>query len=334
MNSRHAGLGNDKAKGVIMAIDIIGVGYPFMDCLIQMSELPKSNGASDLLDYSWQGGGMVATGLVAASVLGASCSIIGVVGGDQHGLFCKNDLKRDGVDVSHLIIDINGTTDLSFVLSESLKSARSFISRRGSRRKLLSSDLEKGYIAGAKYLLVSAMDPVSVCACKIARENGVKVVIDADIYDLLIVEHIGVIDVFIGSEDFYVGMFSDNDYETNCRKLASLGPKIAMITLGQRGCTGIYEGAYMKLPAFHVKVVDANGAGDVYHGAFIYGMLQGWEGRYVAEFASAVSAIKCTRLGGRAGIPHAAVAEGFMRNGEIDYTEIDKRVDMYRKGTL
>jgi sulfofructose kinase len=43
-----------------------------------------------------------------------------------------------------------------------------------------------------------------------------------------------------------------------------------------------------------------------------------------------VSAIKCTRLGGRAGIPSAAVAQRFIDTGAIDYTEIDKRVEMYR----
>ena len=317
-----------------MRVDIIGLGYPVMDCLVQMSELPKSNGASDLLDYSWQGGGMVATGLVAASVLGASCGIIGVVGGDRHGLFCKSDLERNAVDVSHLIVDSGATTDTSFVLSESLKSARSFVAKRGSKRKLLMGDIDKDFIAGAKYVLVSAMDEVGICACRIARENGVRVVIDADVYDPLIVQHLELIDVFVGSEDFYVGMFSDDDYETNCRTLSSKGPAIAIITLGNKGCVGIYEGEYLEIPAFEVRVVDANGAGDVYHGAFIYAMLRGWRGKYVAQFASAVSAIKCTRLGGRAGIPSAAVAQRFMQCGEIDYSDIEKRVDMYKKGII
>jgi sugar/nucleoside kinase (ribokinase family) len=50
-------------------------------------------------------------------------------------------------------------------------------------------------------------------------------------------------------------------------------------------------------------VVDTTGAGDVFHGAFLYGLLQGWEARDILQFANAVSALKCTCLGGRTGIP-------------------------------
>jgi hypothetical protein len=43
-----------------------------------------------------------------------------------------------------------------------------------------------------------------------------------------------------------------------------------------------------------------------------------------------VSAIKCTRLGGRAGIPDLCTVENFLKNGIIDYMNIDHRVDFYR----
>ena len=94
---------------------------------------------------------------------------------------------------------------------------------------------------------------------------------------------------------------------------------------------GVYGDKFFKIPAFKVDVVDTTGAGDVFHGAFIYGLLQGWDIEYTAKFSSAVSAIKCTRLGGRAGIPNLATVERFLEDGTIDYADIDNRVDFYRE---
>ena len=77
--------------------------------------------------------------------------------------------------------------------------------------------------------------------------------------------------------------------------------------------------------------MDTTGAGDVYHGAFIYGLLQGWDAQKTARFSNAVSAIKCTRMGGRAAIPTFETVTKFLETGVIDYEEIDKRVARYRK---
>jgi len=63
-------------------------------------------------------------------------------------------------------------------------------------------------------------------------------------------------------------------------------------------------------------------------------LLQGWDVKKTSQFSSAVSAIKCTRLGGRASIPDLKTVTNFMKTGKIDYTEIDKRVEYYHEGML
>jgi sulfofructose kinase len=71
-------------------------------------------------------------------------------------------------------------------------------------------------------------------------------------------------------------------------------------------------GEFFHQPAFRVRVVDTTGCGDVFHGAFLYGVLRGWDLRRVARFASAVAALKCRKLGGRAGIPRLGEVEEFL----------------------
>ena len=72
------------------------------------------------------------------------------------------------------------------------------------------------------------------------------------------------------------------------------------------------------VPAYPVEVVDTTGAGDVFHGAYIVGMLHGWDLRTVARFSTAVSALKCTRLGGRGPIPTYAQVAAFLREQDVN----------------
>ena len=114
--------------------------------------------------------------------------------------------------------------------------------------------------------------------------------------------------------------------------LQSYGPEIVIFTFGAEGCKGLYEDHYFDIPAIPVEVVDTTGAGDVFHGAFDYFYLQGYNPEECARLCTGVSAIKCTRPGGRSGIPTLDVLHKFLETGVIDYTEIDERVAHYEKG--
>ena len=72
-------------------------------------------------------------------------------------------------------------------------------------------------------------------------------------------------------------------------------------------------GAVQKFPAFRVEVADTLGAGDVFHGAFALGLAEDRPIADVIRRASAAAALKCTRFGGRAGIPTVREVEAFLR---------------------
>jgi sulfofructose kinase len=102
--------------------------------------------------------------------------------------------------------------------------------------------------------------------------------------------------------------------------LLSRGPRLVVQTEGAAGCYTTTASRRFHTPAFKVEVVDTTGAGDVFHGAYIFGLLQGWDHQRIARFATAMSAIKCTRLGGRSGIPGLAEVQKFLelRGKEIE----------------
>lgn len=311
-------------------MDVVGIGFPCIDLLLNVDEFPQPNSYARLQDYSWQGGGKVATALVALGRLGVETGLLSVMGGDPFAKFLIGDFQRHSVDTSHVIIDPAGTTTLSVPLSDTATGSRSFLFSFSTCRAMEEGELDAGYIASAKFLHLENAGSVSAAAAKIARKNGIKVVIDADNEHSVKLEDLHLIDVVIASEFFYRAHFQFNRYEDACRSILSMGPEIIVFTLGGQGCVGMDEEGYFEVPAFKVDVADTTGAGDVFHGAFIYGLLQGRKARECSVFASAVAAVKCTRLGGRAGIPNLETTLKFLQGGEIDYAEIDRRVAFYK----
>ena len=202
----------------------------------------------------------------------------------------------------------------------------------GTAEKMTKEELPLEAVKNARYLHLAMLDDVAVEAAKAARQAGVKVFLDADSYSDELGEFIPMVDVFVASEFVYDAMFEGRDYEASCRRVMERGPEIVVFTFGEKGCVGLSAEGYFELPAYQVEVVDTVGAGDVYHGAFLAGLLQGWTVEKTAQFSSAVSAIKCTRIGGRAAIPDMETVKDFMETGEINYTEIDRRVEFYKRG--
>ena len=77
-----------------------------------------------------------------------------------------------------------------------------------------------------------------------------------------------------------------------------------VFTLGAKGCVGCSpEEGYFEVPSFDVPVADTVGAGDVFHGAYVVGLLRGLSPKEAARLATGVSCIKCTRIGGPGGHP-------------------------------
>lgn len=313
--------------------DIVGLDYPCVDLNINLDTLPKSNGRVVVNNLSWQGGGKVSSGLVTAARLGAKCAIVGAVGEDKYGTFCKKDFMDHGIDTRFLITRKQKTTTFSIVLSDKETLGRSFVCYPGTSRYLSGDELPAEYLHNTKYFFMAQINEITKRAAFLAKKSGTRIFVDADTYSDALREYIPQIDIFVASEYVYRDMFSDNDYEKNCRSVMEQGPEIVAFTFGERGVVGLSSQGFFRIPAFSVEVVDTSGAGDDFHGAFLAGLLhEDWSVEFIARFASAVSAIKCTRIGGRAGIPSMETTMRFLKTGEIDYTEIDKRVDYYKRG--
>jgi len=147
----------------------------------------------------------------------------------------------------------------------------------------------------------------------LAEAMGMKVVLDAGTMREGSRELVSLVDVLIASKGFAEPLVGpDASPESSLVALRQLCPGDVIITLGSKGSIGCDNGEVMFQKAISVKAVDTTGAGDVYHGAYIYGILQGWGMNECMRFAPVTSGLKCREIGAQEGIPGLDEIKNFL----------------------
>jgi sugar/nucleoside kinase (ribokinase family) len=291
------------------------LGCSCIDFLGIVPRLPRLDEEIELLDSTLQGGGEVATALVTLAKLGVSAAYIGKVSDDPIGVMIKNDFEGHGVNTDYVIVEPGERSLTAIVLVDKNSGKRSILAGKATVSEVLPAELPNGVIEQAEVLHLDGTEPeASVIAAKRARAAGVTVVLDADVLALgpRIGRVIGLTDIVIASQPFASEYSGCDDPKAAVDQLRQAGPKTAIVTLGDAGGAGKIEDRAFRYTAFGVDVVDTTGAGDVFHGAFIRGLVADWPLEKTVKFAAAVAAIKCTKPGGRSGIPDMATAEHFL----------------------
>ncbi len=296
--------------------DVIGVGLSAVDYLGIVDEYPPpADRKIRMSQFTIQGGGPVATALVALSRLGAKTAFVGKMGDDESGNLMKSQLTEENVDVSHVVIEPGASSHPAFIVVDQATGSRTIFWSEAQISPLRASEIDRDFIIAARILHLDGIQTeAGLTAARWAKEAGITVVLDGDTIMDGIDELVELTDVLITSHNFASQFTGIDDPERAMDKMRSLGPEIVGITLGDDGCILSWENNIHREPAFAVNTVDTTGAGDVFHGAFIYGLLQGWPMDKIARFANAVAAMKCRKLGGRAGIPTLDEAMAFLKH--------------------
>ena len=181
--------------------DIIGIGHPCIDYLLHIDSLPGPNESRYARQGSWQCGGKVTTGLVAAARCGLSCALIGAMGDDLFGRYCYRDFAIHGIDLSHAYLREGKTTDIGVVLSEDETHGRNILYRRGNYERIRQDEIDFSFLEQGRYLFIALVDELHMAAAKYAKKHGVKVLIDADSRPMDYYEEIlPYVDYFVASE--------------------------------------------------------------------------------------------------------------------------------------
>lgn len=284
--------------------DVVGMGLNSVDFIGIVPEYPCGNSKMNLLQFSWQGGGQVATALVALSRWGVKTRYIGKVGEDEFGTFSINSIREERVDVSSVRIEPKAITQLAMIIVDARSGDRTILWDRDEKLMYREGELRKEEVCSGKILHLDGHDIQAAIQCaRWAKEEGIPTVLDIDKVESRTLELIKEVNFVISSARFPKWITGVPDEEKALKELQKEIPGFLCATLGERGAMALVKGEILHVRGFKIKAVDTTGAGDVFHAGFIYGLLQNWELVEILKFANAVAALKCREIGGRKGIP-------------------------------
>ena len=298
--------------------DVVGVGLNATDTLLVVPHFPAYAGKVPFQEEVVSPGGQVASALVACARLGLRTKYIGTVGDDERGRIQLESLRGEGVDIQHVQLRKNCANQSAYIVIDRSTGERTVLWRRDDGLRIDPEQILPEQIAGARLLHIDGHDTPAVAhAAAIARGLGIPVTVDVDtVYHGFdrVLPHV---DYLVASSEFPTAWTGQDDpFKALELMQREYGMKVAAMTLGAHGALARENGEFFYSPAFVVNCVDTTGAGDVFHGAFCYAVLQEMPMRDALEFSNAMAALNCTALGARGGIRGLEETRGLMKRGE------------------
>ena len=306
---------------------LIALGHVVLDHLLLLETWPTPDTKLAALRSRECTGGPAARAALTAATLGVETSFAGCVGADAAGERVRADLRTAGVDDEGLLTLAGYATARASIWVEAKSGKRTVVLDRGALPPYPEEALE-GLPWGPGLLMLDGKEPAGALAARRAREAGMELMLDlggprADPWPLIEAAQVAVV-----SKAFVMHALPGMDLLAAARRLAEGGPRLAVITLGAGGviaCERAGSQAYAPVgtpfwfPAWNPgKVVDTTGAGDVYHGALAWALLQGWETRRALACAAVAGGLACQQLGGEVpGLSAAMLLERVEAAGDL-----------------
>ena len=298
--------------------DVVGVGLNATDTLIVVPHFPDYAGKARFEDEVLMPGGQVASALAACARLGLRAKYIGAVGDDERGRVQMASLAEAGVDATDVKIRKNCATQSAYIIVDASTGERTVLWRRDDRLAIDPEEIAPEQIAGGRLLHIDGHDTPAVArAAALARARGIPVTVDVDTIYPGFERVLPNVDYLVASAGFpaaWTGLRDPFEALEALRK--EYGMKVAAMTLGADGALALEAGRFLYSPAYVAPAVDTTGAGDVFHGAFCYAVLEGMPMRRALDFSNAMAALNCAAMGARGGIRGIEEIRALMANGE------------------
>ncbi|KAB2911941.1 MAG: hypothetical protein F9K29_21070 [Hyphomicrobiaceae bacterium] len=292
---------------------IICVGHAALDRIYRIEAFPPVPTKVRAIEHVEAGGGMAANAAVAIARLGGKAELWSRIGDDAAGAAIRSGLKAEGVDVRYLQAFEGARSSTSAIIVDD-KGERMIVGQRDAGMPSGTSWLPLERVKEADAVLgdLRWLEGIRAVFTR-ARKDGVPTLLDAE----------------LGAREALRGILKLTDYaifsapalrefaagatdEERLDHVLSQGPLHAGVTLGKEGYLWREREHSGQVPAFNASVTDTTGAGDAFHGAFALMLAEGRTGNERARVAAAVAALKCARLGARAGLPTRAELEAFL----------------------
>jgi sugar/nucleoside kinase (ribokinase family) len=286
------------------SFDVVGVGLNATDTLILLPKFPAYAGKIPFTGELLSPGGQVASAMVACAKLGLRVKYVGTVGDDERGRVQMESLLQSGINLDHVHVRQNCPNQTAYILIDQSTGERTVLWSRPDCLRLDESEITPDMITCSRMLHIDGHDtPAIAKAARIARQHGIPVTVDVDTIYHGFDDVLPNVDYLIASSEFPSQWTSERDPFRALELIQSeYGMRVAAMTLGAHGALARVDGRFVYSPAFVVNCVDTTGAGDVFHGAFCYAILDGMSIEDALDLSNAMAALNCTAIGARGGI--------------------------------
>ena len=291
--------------------DVLGIGLNATDTVLLTSVYPDYAGKAAFDSEFISPGGQVATAMVACARLGLRVKYIGTIGSDPRGTLQRESLEGTGIDASGVIVRANCPNQTAYIVVDTRTGERTVLWQRAECLRLRPEEIDAAAVRNARMLHIDGCDTEAAAyASSIARQHGVPVSLDVDTVYPEFERVLRNVDYLVASSNWVRDWSGEADALVALPRLAGeYGCRVAAMTLGDGGSLAFEKGKWYHSAAFDVAAVDTTGAGDVFHGAFCYGVLAGFAMEALLDFANAAAALNCTGYGARGHVPALAEVE-------------------------
>jgi len=286
--------------------DVVGLGENSVDVVYRVDGPVEAGAKLPIVVRRVSYGGQVATTLATCATLGLRTTYVGALGHDEHGTRMREALVRRGVDVSYAVVRPVANRDAVIVVDRRT-GERTVLWSRDPGLRLETAAVPREAVARARLLHVDDTDPdAALAAIAVAREAGIPVTCDLDRVTDATSAILSGVTVPILAERLPEALTGEADLERALRVLRRRHDGLLCVTRGARGALLLENDRLHAVAAPAVEAIDTTAAGDVFRGAFIYGLLREDAPVAILRFAVAAAAVACTREGALDAVPPIA----------------------------
>lgn len=298
--------------------DVVGVGLNATDTLLLLPRFPAYGGKVPYEEEVMSPGGQVASAMVTCARLGLRTKYIGTVGDDERGRVQMESLQGTGVNLDDVMVCAGCPNQSAYILVDNSTGERTVLWRRPDSLRIDPEWITPERVACGRLLHIDGHDTPAVArAAELARAASIPVTVDVDTIYPGFERVLPNVDYLVASAEFPERWTGETDPLRALERIQNeYGMRFAGMTLGAHGALARVNGRFVYSPGFVVNAVDTTGAGDVFHGAFCYSVIERMDVRVALDFSNAMAALNCTALGARGGIRTAEEARDLIRSGQ------------------
>jgi sulfofructose kinase len=294
---------------------ILCAGGAVQDIVMRVDKFPDAGTKVQASDFLVTIGGQAGNAAVAVARLGGRVTFSGPLGADNDeiaGRIC-DALLREHVDCSGVLRVPGAMSSVSLILVDAA-GEKMIATRRDQGLSDIAPSDPASTVATADAVLLDNRYPNFVTPiCRAAQARNIPRVLDLDRAAPADDPLLNACSHVIASAEALRGSTGLSDLPAALRKLGSSYNGFLAYTDGADGIYWLESGEVRHMPAFAVKAVDTLGAGDVFHGAFTFRLVETGDLIDSIRFGAAAAAIKCTRFGGLMGAATRAEVDEFLK---------------------